>query len=221
MQLNSYNSNNKIHSQTSFKAEIHIVDKARFDKELSHLKECFEVGRKTNKNWGIEEAAVEKPTAVTFDAYNCVVGAIVNPETQRLNMFHLSPYEKNMSQLNVILDKIFAQVIKLKASTDVNLQGFICGANSTEKGVTSSSNLLNSVMCLFRKMSDEVGLDYSIIAGRRNFCSGVNLLTDAKKNIHFLNPFDYSSPARKLENPHWNYEKIKCSPGDSFHGLYD
>lgn len=206
--------NNNSYISPSFKAEIRIVNDAVFDRELAKLKKSFQVGRISNKEWLIDEAAVKKPSAYTIEAYNCVVGSIINPETKKVNMFHLSPYEGNMSQLETVLDKLFVQVKKLKDDTKSSLQGFISGGSGRLVGDRNDRRLLQSILDLLKKMSDEIGLDYSVIAGRTWNEAGVNLLCDGEKNIHYLNPFYPSVPIKSIYDLAENYEVFSKSSVD-------
>jgi len=180
--------------ETSFKAKICYVDNKTFQALLKQLPDCFEVGRITNKDWLIDEAAVKKKKAHTLGTYNCVVGSIFNPETKLVNMFHLSPLGKTMSNLGRVCDSIIIQAEELKGNSGAILEGFISGGNAKGLSTSSETTLLDMVLQTFVSISKKVGMDFSVLAGRENGCSSIDIISDAAANAHYINYFTDRPP---------------------------
>lgn len=186
MQVRSLNQNNIYQKPLSFNARICYVDKSTFYTMRKGLIGCFEVGDVGNSEWLIEEAAFKRPSAFTLEAYNCVVGSIFNPETQLVNMFHLSPYKKTMSRLNQVIEIIYEQAKSLKDKSEVKLEGLVTGGDGRKVGNNDDRKLLEAIKKAFENISKSQGMNYSVIAGRKNGQSHVNVISDAAKNTHYV-----------------------------------
>lgn len=217
MQIKNLNENYRITSDSpSFKAKIRFVNEKYFNSLRKKLLQPYEVGKITNEDWLIEEAAVKKQSAFTLEACNCVVGSIFNPETKLVNMLHLSPYVENMSRINEVKDIIFEQAKNLKDKSKINLEGFITGGNSSKiRGSFYNVKLLEEILDTFRNIAKNLGMDYSVIAGRENGLSSVNVLSDATKNVHFVYVNTPREEIRNITNLMGAYERKLLSPKDT------
>lgn len=223
----------------SFRANIKIVNGDKFKAVLKSLPDSFQVGRITNAEWVISEAAINKPSAFTLEVCNCVGGSIFNPETQMTSMFHLSPYRSNMINLKGIQEEIFRQAKFLKGKSSSNLQGLLFGGESfpnedfldvvsknIEQGIFKSQKysykdyqmawdiqLLNALKDVFSGISKKLGMDYTAIVGRKGG-SCVDVISDAQENTHYLHVRNASPPILSVSDFVDNYKTRIISPKD-------
>lgn len=226
-------------SSPSFKANIYLVAKSAFKDTLEKLPDAFEVGRTNNSDWLISEAAVNKVSAFTQDVYNCVFGSIFNPETRRVNLFHLSPYEKTMSDIQKVMAQVIEQAKELKGSSKCRLEGLLMGGNPPKKdGVIASImhevrqkagtsvydksdrqtywdvELLKSMKKAFSEISEKLGMDYSVIADRKFPCCA-SVISDASKNTHYVYIGNAYPPVRVVSDLKDLYKTRIISPKDT------
>lgn len=173
--------------KTSFKANINYVRPDTFHAMLATFPRSFRVWNHGLCEWTIDQSAVRKPVAFTEGVCNCVTGSIINPETKLLNMFHLSPYESNLSNLKEIKEGLIEQAIILKNGRKKPLEGLLLGGDSPQMKEGEEAGLLKTVLEAFEYISKYFGMDYSVIAGRKNKFSHLNLLSDARNGIHYVN----------------------------------
>lgn len=214
-------SNNNYKNPPSFKSKVYYMGENCFNhlvKKFPNVPEA--AGTYTGSSilypyeWLIENAVIEKPRAITLDARNCVVAVFINPVRKLLNMYHLSPYEGTMSRLQEIQNTIFEQAKKLKADTKENLQGLImAGDFFTKENVDLCSvALLDVVKNTASNIAEKIGMDTTIIAGRKNTL-GVSVFSDALRNKHnILVSKDY--PIEPDENILENFGIKEISPND-------
>lgn len=218
MPVENINNNYKGYSITkkpSFKATIKYVDRKTFNRIMTQSLDSFEVGKISNSEWLMTEAAVKKASAFTREVCNCVVGTFFNPETKLTNMFHLSPYKKNMTNLMDVKKEIFRQVKILKGDSRSNLQGVLLGGNSTAIGTSWDVKLVETVKEAFAEISDKLGMDYSIIAERKSYSPCLNIFSDASKNTHYVNVQEPFVQIRKSVDLDHSYKTRIISPKDS------
>ncbi len=217
MPVQKINNNYKSHSilnKPSFKATIKYVDKKTFNRIIAQAADCFEVGRTTNSEWLMTEAAVKKNSAFTRGVCNCVVGTFFNPESKLTNMFHLSPYKKNMTDLPEVKKEIFRQAKVLKGGSRSNLQGALFGGNSAAIGTGWDVKLVEAIKEAFAEIKDKLGMDYSIFAERRSYSPRLNVFSDAFKNTHYVNIEEPFVPIRNLTDLDLSYINRIISPKD-------
>lgn len=213
MQVNRVSQNRITRKEPSFKATINIVtDKKVFDYALNMVPESFKVG----SNWVIEEAAVLKRTAHTLTGRNCVVGSIFNPESKRVNMFHIAPSRKNMDDISMIKDTIYEQALQLKNNSLQRLEGFLTGGNNSRDRYGYSNPMLRTIENTFWAISEELGMDFSVVAGREDLCNEIHLISDARTNNHYLFPDAYKKPILGAQELSDFFEKKIISPNDKF-----
>lgn len=193
MQVKILNQKPQIKSKNpSFKAEIYYLNESPFYNKLASLRGIFEVGNRNNKEWLIEEAALIKPKAFTRIARNCVAFSIINPETKNLNMYHLSPEYQTMSRIELIPYIIFNQAKELKKNSSLKLEGLVTAGDYGRQARKDEAILLNTIIKTFKIISKKLGMDYSVIAGRKNGDTEINIISDAVENSHYINIYPYN-----------------------------
>lgn len=209
----------KTNQQPNFKSNIVIVNKPTFDNLLESTKaRAFEVGRVYHKDFLIKEAAVAKPLSFTLEAYNCIIGTIINKETKLANMFHLSPYPKTMSDIQNVVSSIYQHAKKLKGLSHANLEGLILAGNGSNNQCQKDKELMRAIMDAFSRISTDMGMDYSVITGRKYAEYGLSVMTDAQRDVNYVFPYEFQGGI--LWNPFNKkitdfYEKVSISPNDT------
>lgn len=223
----------------SFKANIYLVSKKAFQNTLEQLPDAFQVGDSKNLDWVISEAAVNKVCAYTKDVYNCVLGSIFNPETKRVNLFHLSPYEKTMPNVQKVMVQVIEQAKQLKGNSKGKLQGLLMGGNPPKKeGMIASIRqeiqkslgtsvyegserqtywdvqLVKAAKEAFAEIAARFGMDYTVITGRKSPCF-LNIISDASKNTHYVNVGNAFLPVRSESDLASFYKTRIISPKDN------
>ncbi len=223
----------------SFKANILLVNKKVFQNTLDQLPDAFQVGDSKNLDWVISEAAVNKVCAYTKDVYNCVLGSIFNPETRRVNLFHLSPYEKTMPDIQKVMAQVIEQAKQLKGNSKVRLEGLLMGGNPPKKeGMISSIwqeiqksvgtsvyegsekqtywdvQLVKAAKETFAEIAERFGMDYTVITGRKSPCF-LNIISDAGTNTHYVNVGNAFPPVRSASDLASFYKTRIISPKDN------
>lgn len=209
---------NRINMQNkSFKARI-LIDKDLFKLAVKNLPDRFEVGNRYNSKYIIEEAAIKRPSAFTYNAANCVIFSFFNPEIKLGNKYHLSSCKDNMSKTEEIAQTIYEQAISLKGESKINLEGLIWGGDS--KATSQSEDdikLVKIIIDTANRISKEIGMDCSIITGRKDKNSCVSIASNAINNTHYvylriLNPDKQIQDVPALLN---SYETGIISPKDT------
>ena len=201
--------------KTSFKADIRYVKPDTFNAMMNVYPCKFRVWNHGLTEWVLGQSAIKKPIAYTEQVCNCVTGSIINPETRLLNMFHLSPYETNMANLKEIKERIIEQAKILKAGSSKNLEGLLLGGDSPQLEIYEQAGLLKTVLEAFKTISKDFGMDYSVIAGRKNKFSYINLLSDARNNVHYINVNSFKSNVNNATDLSRYYEIKHLSDKDT------
>lgn len=213
MKINHINQNlNK--KPSPFTARIHYVDIEVFKDLLKKENKPFEVGSVHNSDWVINEGAFKKTVAFTRGAFNCVVGSIFNPETKLMNMFHLSPYQKTMRDIENTKAIIIAQARELKGDSKANLEGFLLGGDSQISVSRWDLELVRNIKDTFSKIADEIGMDYTTISERLAMYTSVSVISDAEKNSHFVYVDAPKRELRNLRDLDLNFKTKIISPKD-------
>lgn len=217
MKINYINQIGQTNQQPKFKSKIIVVKNKTFFNILeANKKRSFEVGRTFHSDFLIEEAAVRHPLPYTFCAYNCVVGTIINRETKLANMFHLSPYEKTIKNIENVARLIYEHAKTLKEQSFAALEGLVLAGNGHKEECGNDKILMASVLDAFSKISNDMGMTYSVITGRKDGFYGVSAITDAQNGINYIYPFSEGSqkPVKKGDITGF-YEKVIISPNDT------
>lgn len=157
-----------------------------------------------------------EPAAITLNACDCVVGAIINPKTQLANKVHLSPYERTMSVLERTLRRFREQAHVLQGNSKARLQGLLIGGDNRESE-PNAALLLQEMHAVYRNIADSYGMDYSVIAGRNNFRFGVDVISDAKANSYYIhlredpNPYRESFEISSASELAWAYKQRRLA----------
>lgn len=216
MKINSINTNNiykkKVQKRPSFKADIFFVDGHTFNRKLKELSGIFHVSGIIDGV--IEQAAVKKESAYTKGIRVCTSCITINPEKMLLNMEHLSPKGKTLPNINEVKSTIFKQAKDLKGETKRNLQGLILGSDgSTMQELFPLSISLRQELCLvFDKISKNLGMDFSVIAGRINPYTKMNVISDSVRNAHYIWVQGLNSTS--MQEVAKNYKTRLISPKD-------
>lgn len=190
MRINSINNNNicrnKAQKSPSFKANIFFVDGQTFNRKLKELSGVFHVSGLIDGV--IEQAAVKKESAYTKGIRVCTSCITINPEKMLLNMEHLSPKGKTLPNIDEVKNTIFNQAKDLKGETNRNLQGLILGSdgNNMQDLFPLSISLREELCLVFNKISKNLGMDFSVIAGRLNPYTKMNVISDSVRNAHYI-----------------------------------
>jgi len=176
MQINNcYNQAQVRKKEPYFKATIYYVDGATFEEKQKLLVDCYEVGNPIRSDFTIEEAAVNKSSAYTLSARDCVVSSIFNPETKKVNQNHLAPYQKTILSIDEVAETMFAHTQQLLGNSKIRLEGFLTageGYMRTDEDLKLFQMFENN----FKKVSNILGMDYSVIAQRRDGQTQVDLI---------------------------------------------
>lgn len=221
MRINSVNTKNdyqnKAQKRPSFKADIFFVDRRAFRLKRKDLTTLFQKPFKVGSMWKdytIDQAAVKKFSAMTYNAWDCTVGIIFNPQTGLVNMYHLNPLGKTLDDIKEVKDIIFEQAKELKGDSKTPLQGIILGAESIHKPdpILKSVTLFSEMKYTFDKIRKNLGMDFSIIAGRLHDHEGINVISCPNESSYYI--------ATHLSNPHSvksvgrSYEIKEIAPKD-------
>ena len=186
MQINNcYNQAQVRKKEPYFKATIYYVDGATFEEKQKLLVDCYEVGNPIRSDFTIEEAAVNKSSAYTLSARDCVVSSIFNPETKKVNQNHLAPYQKTILSIDEVAETMFAHTQQLLGNSKIRLEGFLTageGYMRTDEDLKLFQMFENN----FKKVSNILGMDYSVIAQRRDGQTQVDLISDAVADAHYV-----------------------------------
>lgn len=208
--VNSYR--DRTVKDTSFKADICFVNRRTFYKLKKELNKPFWVGGLIDGV--IKQAAVKAKNAYTTGDIVCTVGSLFNTDSKLVNMFHLSPKGKTLPHIQEVKEIIFSQAKNLRDCSSKNLQGLLLGsdANHLPDKYPKSISLREEILSVFNKISKDLGMDFSVIMGRLNPYTQMNLISDPVKNTQYiwikgLNSNSVSEVAK-------NYEIKRISPRD-------
>lgn len=214
MQIKNVNQNSSYPKTPSFGENIiYLADKSSFWRHVKQFPDSFEVGRISNKIWTLEEAAIKKPFAFTWEASNCVIPSIINSETKLTNLYHISPHEENIRNLGQIRKTLVKQALELKDGSAEKLEGFINAGNSSAMpGSPWNWKLLNTIMDIFKEISETIGMDYSVIAGRKNGSGYSSVISDAKTNTQSVYSRFNRKIIRNMDDIKEAYDELIFSP---------
>lgn len=195
-------SNTTQQNNCSFKARICINDNA-FNKMLNKIKgKAPEV----TAPWRLGNEAIEKPVAYTMGAYNCLVVSIINPEKHLVDLWHFEPNAYNaILAIDHIKESIIKRANQLKGKSDVPLEGLLIGGEGGNAINEKDKIFRKEFMNLFNEISEKIGMTYSTITGRKEMSYGVNVITDAKTNTHYIN---INSPIQVTPNKEKGLKKL-------------
>ena len=206
---NSANFSNQ--KQPSFKATIRYVSGIDFKRILRQLPYAFEAG--DCENYTMYTSVVKKPSAFTTGAFNCVIGTIFNPETKLTNMFHLAP-SKNYYNIDSIKNELFRQATELKGDSSVNLEGFLTGGNAYMSLGSWDMAFVQAIKDIFSDISKKIGMDCTMITERFDNYIGVNVISNARVNTHYVN-VTRSYADIVPDNLYKIFKTVKISPKDT------
>ncbi|MEI8377462.1 MAG: hypothetical protein WCF95_02890 [bacterium] len=203
--------------EPSFAGTIKLVSRNGFDWLRFHgIQDCFIVSGGDIPKFNMTEAAFKKPAALTRKAFNCVAGSIFNPDTKLTNMFHLNPYKPNIEKLSEIQDAIFNQAEALFKESNTRLEGFLGATDGLGEGMSEQSRkLFGAIKVTFDKIADNFGMDYSMIAQRKNCGAGISIISDARINTHYICAETTKSHVQNLNDLMDNFYTRILSPKDN------
>lgn len=213
MNISSVNLNqSKNKYNTSFKANICFVDKRTFLNIKKNLNQPFWVGGLIDGV--IKQAAVKQKNAYTTGDIVCTVGSLFNTDSKLVNMFHLSPKGKTLPHIQEVKEIIFSQAKNLKNLSKKNLQGLLLGSDGNRMldKYHLSVSLREEIISVFNKISKDLGMDFSIIMGRLDPYTQMNLISDPVKNTHYIWVKGINS--NSVSEVASNYEIKRISPKD-------
>lgn len=187
MNVNSVNLNQcKNKKDASFKASICFVDRRTFYNIKRDLNKPFWVGGIIDGV--IKQAAIKQKNAYTTGDIVCTVGSLFNTDSKLVNMFHLSPKGNTLPNIQQVKEIIFLQAKNLKDFSSKKLQGLLLGsdANHLPDKYPKSISLREEILSVFNKISKDLGMDFSVIMGRLNPYTQMNLISDPVKNTHYI-----------------------------------
>lgn len=172
--------------QLSFKQNIFFINNENdYYKILNTLPDAFLVQA---KECNMDEAAYMESQAISNPVNNCVCSPIINIKTRLLNMFHLDPenYSENIFNLNNVKKRIYKEAEDLKGNSQTKLEGLILGGESSQNAGYNDNLLLTEIKNVHANISEKIGMEYSVIAGRKNGTISTSIASDARTGTHIL-----------------------------------
>lgn len=217
MRIQNFNSNSNNQYKPSFNAEIYCLDNKAFKKVLDKIMPyANEVGSLKTRRYVLDEASLNSPANFTFHACECMLVSIFNTEKKLNNMYHLKPSESNINSIKGIKNAIFEQARTFKGNSNKPLEGFVSGGDCSDfNHGYNFSDFRDEILDVMDKISKKVGMNYSVISGRRFGDINENLISDATKNTHYLNVEGLGDNPNNIKDLKVFFDKKKISPTDS------